>query len=415
MNTEEIRKQIIREYGRDNTDWDRLEGLVTELGDAINDKVNPEETLLSELFGDYSYKDGGKLLRLVKLFLRCGYDVRANNGFNGGMCLCQLCWASYDRYILDIAKLLLDEGADPFFEMEDEDYGVVSCISWKFGYWAVGDLECANLFEAYYDLIDAAKKGEDYHCIYTAYKCMDKPLCRIEKGKYDDREDFVLWFGDVPLVISPWVDFVVNPNKAGKYAEKYDVTEDYSEIYGAKLKEIIYFGQCAAAIILDNGKNMVFMKNSAKAEVHKAHLKICDESECNADITGITAEKIYVSGNNPSSAYDEIYLMCGNRRYLISSIGVDYEEHYLVCIPVDAEQMEGLDGRLKCSPAKVKEIRRYPDGRIKAIHMVSDKHIYLAATEFRGVKVLCNSQPVEDVWEIEYHQEIEKVKLCWEI
>ncbi len=413
MNKEETRKQIIEEYSRDNTDWERLRKLVTELGDDINDRINPEETLLSELFGNYSYQDGGKLLRLVKLFLECGYDVKANNGFNGGMCLCQLCWASYDRYILDIAKLLLDEGADPFFSLEEEeDYDVVSCISFKFGYWVVGDLECANLFEVYYDLIECAQNGEDYHDIYTAYNCMDKPLCRIEKGKYDDREDFVLWFDDMPLVISPWVDFVVNPVKAGKYAEKYDVTEDYREICGAKLKEIIYFGQCAAAIILDNGKNMVFMKNSANAEVHKAYLKVCDESECNGDITGITAEKIYVNGNKPLS-YDEVYLVCGEKRYLVSSIGVDYEDHYLVCMPVDAEQMEGHDGRIKCSPAKINEILRYPDGRIRTIHLVSDKHIYLATFEYRGVKVVCSSQPVEDVWDIGYYQEIEKVKLCW--
>ena len=55
----------------------------------------------------YDFSRGDRLLKFVRLFLENGFDVNGNNGRNGALCLHELCWSTYDEYILQIAEVLL--------------------------------------------------------------------------------------------------------------------------------------------------------------------------------------------------------------------------------------------------------------------------------------------------------------------
>ena len=145
-------------------DWHAVELAVKSLGNSINDKYE-EGTILSALYMDANtYENGEILTRLTKLFLDNGYDVTANDEMNGAECLRNLCWSSYDKYVLHTAEMLLDAGANTRMNTdEDDEDGVMDSISWKFGYWNTGDYESANMFVAYY-LIDKAASIEDNCC-----------------------------------------------------------------------------------------------------------------------------------------------------------------------------------------------------------------------------------------------------------
>ena len=134
--------------------WDEVELIIESLGNHINDKYSDyscdDGTILSELYIDsHSYERGEILVKLTRLFLKYGYDVHANNDFNGAICLHNLCWASYDKYVLHAAELLLNAGANTHINVkEDFEDGILNSISWKLVYWNLGYYETSNMFEA---------------------------------------------------------------------------------------------------------------------------------------------------------------------------------------------------------------------------------------------------------------------------
>ena len=104
-------------------------------GKDRDDPCEKSETILSEIILNYSEtrsrshcqgcekdicygcsyhgSDGQYIPHIVKLFLEHGFDCSAQDGLVGAVCLQNLTWATYDKYILDAAKLLLKSGARP--------------------------------------------------------------------------------------------------------------------------------------------------------------------------------------------------------------------------------------------------------------------------------------------------------------
>ena len=167
-------------------DWDKVETVIKSLGTHINDLYNssfPDDgTILSELYIDsHSYKRGEILVELTKLFLKYGYDVHANNDLNGALCLHELCWASYDKYVLHAAELLLNAGANTHINIDDDyEDGILNSISWKLGYWNIEEYESANMFGAYYQMVQAEQAGEDYRGIRDVSDCLDMTVTKVE-------------------------------------------------------------------------------------------------------------------------------------------------------------------------------------------------------------------------------------------
>ena len=255
-------------------DWSAVELAVKSLGDSINDKYE-EGTILSELYMDANtYKSGEILTRLTKLFLDNGYDVTANDEMNGAECLRNLCWSSYDKYVLHTAEMLLDAGANTRVNTdEDDEDGVMDSISWKFGYWNTGDYEAANMFVAYYEMVQAERAGEDYHGIRNVDDCIGCALTKVElmgrgeKGQedYSFKDSLILWFGTMPLVVDRSVEFVVNPNKVRKEDNIVDISDSFSSILGKKLVGLKYKSASEAEMIFEDGAKFIFVNDSATA------------------------------------------------------------------------------------------------------------------------------------------------------
>ena len=261
-------------------DWDAFDSVLKGLEDINAYDEQAEETILSEFILDGNfYKRGFILADVVRHFLACGYDVSANDGLNGGLALHSLCCSSYDHYILEAAKVLMNAGAPVKYRTSDDDpnkepEGLLGCIGWNLaGAWAVyKDYAWANILEAYYAMTEANIAGKDYNAIDNCFACIGKTLTSVSAinvgGKpalYDEGaisvfpEPLILWFGDKPLVASCYTDFVVNPVYADdKMNDLADVTTAFSSLVGTTLKEMQYIGATICYFEFSNGKRLFF-------------------------------------------------------------------------------------------------------------------------------------------------------------
>ena len=98
------------------------------------------------------------LVEIIQFFLDNGYDVTLNNGRHGVEALSALCWSTYDKAILDGAKLLLDAGANPLC-LDVDGNNVLYSINWKLsGCMHERDTRKVELFTALYDLVESRTK-----------------------------------------------------------------------------------------------------------------------------------------------------------------------------------------------------------------------------------------------------------------
>lgn len=262
------------------TDWDAFDSVLKSFENinAYDDQY--EETILSEFIMDGNFYNRGTILPdIVHHFLSCGYDVFANDGLNGGLALHALCWSSYDQHILDAAKVLMNAGAPVNYRTGDDDpndepEGLLGSISWKLsGAWMVdNDYAWANTLEAYYAMTEANIAGKDYNSIDNYLACIGKPLTSVSAINVDGKpalhdegaisvysEPLIMWFGDKPLIISCYTDFVMNPVYADdKKDSLIDVTTVFASLTGATLQEVQYIGATICYFEFSNGKRLFF-------------------------------------------------------------------------------------------------------------------------------------------------------------
>lgn len=260
----EIGDKICEQVSQKEIDWEWIEGYVSGLGEKINaydEKWN--ESILSELYLSHGHP-GSVNLRLTEMFLKYGFDVKANEGKNGASCLCALCWSSYDRYVLHVAELLFDAGAgerERYAEEADDD-GVLSDIKWKLGYWYTGEYDSANMFVAYYFLADRALAGKEYSGIRAFRDCVGKTVSQVERIKEKSlqgdqwRYSYLLRCEDMDLVARDYIEFIINPYARETAVEIEDVSDEYREIIGAKVQGLRYFNSSLAKLNFDNGYAM---------------------------------------------------------------------------------------------------------------------------------------------------------------
>ena len=255
--------------------WGDVESMIEALGDDINykysDGIDDDCTILSELYYSLDFhKCGAILVELTRLFLEHGYDVHANDDFNGAICLHNLCWSSYDKYVLPAAELLLNAGANTHIKIEDDfEDGILNSISWKLGYWHIGEYKSANMFEAYYQMIQAEQAGEDYRGIRDVSDCLDMVVTKVEC--FDDptiinnrvafNDAIVIWFGSTPLVADKRVELIVNPNRVNKNACCIDVSDVFTKIVGQKFIKYSFSNGGCASMIFDNNMKLVLSNN----------------------------------------------------------------------------------------------------------------------------------------------------------
>lgn len=271
-------EQLSKLLSKKVVNWGEVEAIIESLGNHINDKyndgLNDGSTMLSELYLDsHSYERGEILVKLTRLFLKHGYDVHANDDYNGAICLHELCWASYDKYILHVAELLLNAGANTHIKIEDDyEDGILNSISWKLGYWNTGEYHAANLFEAYYQMVKAEQAGEDYHGIRDVSDCLDMTVTRVEcfnvpnvtKNQITFDNAIVIWFGSIPLVVDKWVELVINPNRVSKALQHVDLSNEFSKIIGQRFIKYNYSDASCVSLFFDNNIKLVLSNNKTE-------------------------------------------------------------------------------------------------------------------------------------------------------
>ena len=207
---------IYSEINKKHIDWTAVEKEIIALGDRINDRYE-DGTYLSELILGYN-GTGDVITKVTELFMKHGYDVKANGGLNGAACLHELNWSTFDHYVLETAEILLDAGAStriPRYEDDEDDSGVLSSIEWRLGSWMEGDFDIGNTFEAYYEMVDAYENGRPYKGIRAFRECVGRTIQKVEKYSFSrdaaiydvsNKDSFtdviVIWADGVPLIIS---------------------------------------------------------------------------------------------------------------------------------------------------------------------------------------------------------------------
>ena len=235
---------------------------------------------------------GAAMTEIIRYFLGHGFDVEKKNGRYGAQCLWALTLSSYDRYMIDAAKLLLDAGAkninissDP-----DENETPMEFIESEGGYQdcCCGDHHLGNLYEAVSQVYLAAEEGRDYSGIDSYEEVYGKRIIRILSAKPENGS--VFFDLDLPefkhencfiqdlffvtdngiLRTTQYADFWFDTKLPE--VETVDVSEFFPGIVGEVVKSFHYehnairkentwYGQPVATIEMENNKAVTFSIN----------------------------------------------------------------------------------------------------------------------------------------------------------
>lgn len=391
---------------RDPIDWKAFDSVLANVEDINVFDEDDEETMLSDLIESGDFLNRGEVLaEIIRHFLSYGYDVTANEGINGGLSLRALRWASYDRHILDAAKVLMDAGAPMNYRSIDDDEepdGVLGDISWALsGAWmADKNYSFANVLEAYYTMAEAYLAGKDYNGIDSYFFCLGKKLTAVsavqlkkERNISVYTEPLVLWFGDKPLVASCYTDFVVNPVYVDEKRENLkDVSSVFTKVIGSTLQEIRYLGPTACYFEFSNGKRVIFAsrdigdrKRHGTFEIRASGSITAIDRLCIDSICGINGHTF--SDTVTDYTENALAFFCGEEAYML----------HLLPGPNDRFQME----LCPCSKELAAEYTRqyplqnpgtvdcfYEEGALTAVRMEFDgRYLYLKTTEYYEIEV----------------------------
>ena len=250
--------------------------------------------------------DGRYLPQIIQFFLEHGFDVTAEEGRRGAMCLQCLTWSSYDPYILDACRLLLNAGADPSLCPYSDPLNESSVLSWV-GTKASAARCCdhdhvtANLFETMYQIMDARIKGKNDALIEHFSICIGRQIDRVLLCA-DDRpmggvftslvpsshpqnnfiNTVVMDCGGKMLCVSRYVDLYVDPHIIENTSEILDLAPHFAQCMGHTISGIDFshrelqegatlYDQPSIFLRLDNGKTLCFSINFGEvSETHRA-------------------------------------------------------------------------------------------------------------------------------------------------
>lgn len=399
--------------GRTPVDWAAFDAALMALEDINACDVSDEETILSELImcGNF-YKRGAVLPELVRHFLACGYDVSAHEGLNGGLALSALCWSSYDRYLLDAAKVLLNAGAPVRYHSQEDEpgevpEGLLGSIGWKIsGAWAVDrDYWFANTLEAYYAMAEASLAGKDYSAIADFSVCIGRPLTAVsavrgsgaalrqEGAAWAYDAGLVLWFDGWPLIASCYVDLVVNPVYAAEQrANLATVSDAFSPLIGAVLEDVRYLDAAICYFAFSGGKRLFLASREIGNRTRTGTAALC------AAPGAVQPERLHVDSicgwrgvhfADTVTDYGEeaLALFCGDAAYLLSPRGEADGRASLEFIPCPKALLAEYTRRYPLRPP-MRITCAYERGALSALRLDSpDGHLYLRANTYPEIEL----------------------------
>lgn len=430
MNRDEIISRLEDIISARKVGWTTAECLIESLGENINDVkeviAGEPETILSDL---YEYVDSGKgdiAVRLTELFLKHGYDVSANDNLNGAVCLDRLCWSFYDHYILHVAELLLNAGADPSIDLSDdgdfeENIGILNSISWKSGNWNTGYYDTANLFEAYYLMAERALEGKAYQGIRSFRDCVGKTVTRVEwlKGKDENQphpcsfsESLVFWCEDMPLVVRNYIEFMVNPYYRESGLECMDISGEFQSIIGQKVRGLQYQTANYARMSFENGVSILFGNDIWMGGKRKPVGKyLIGKTEQKWKKGDHIRKLMFTSGVTHSDEfrvyrYNDIYIRTNHKLYRMYSKGRSYKGHTLVTEEIPRFWGEKLSRTIDMQDFTVEEVW-YEGNALQWMRLKSeDEYLFLRVDTFDGVHMIrTDKQDLNPFYADSFHTE----------
>ncbi len=203
---------------------------------------------------------GKALHELIRFFVEHGFDVPRF----GAECLYELCYSSYDNWVLMSAELLIDHGAN-LNEKDNDGDTVLDWVAWQLGDWNTGEFRSGNLFCAFCEMVKAAMDGEDYHGIRDFDVCIGHKVTRIERiiddataALVEDdeqarfHEGVLIWCDDMPLYVDKNPEVYVCPIRVEKAQKRIDISDQYAPFIGAEIEDL-YFADAKTALIRFRG------------------------------------------------------------------------------------------------------------------------------------------------------------------
>lgn len=406
-------------------DWAAFDRVLSEVDDINRYDELVEETLLTEMFHANSlWQDGSPMPEIARHFLKNGYDVKANAGRNGGAALSALCWSSYDRYVLDTAKVLLDAGAPVRYEEADEEpdddgYGRESddpmeSISIKLsGAWSVDkDYVWANIMEAYYAIANAAEAGKDYNAIDCYLECIGKQLTGVSavfsEGEASLRRDgeitmfsgpLVLWFGERPLVINKYIESVIDPVFVADHKDAICPADAHFErIIGSKLVRLQYVDGNTCFLDFDNEVRLL-LTNIYVEGPDRLGLFEFFKAET-AEIKQLKIESIWRRDPHAHSGEEEksMVLVADNQPYLLFPVWGNWRENKktdrIEIIPCSKAFLRDVDQQLRVQKPDAVHTFRTGGNLIALRFACGRENLYIKLSTYKRMEVALSEECV---------------------
>ena len=412
---DQTRRRLEAIIKKEPIDWSAFDRALSEEEDINQYDKLVEETLLSEILREFYFHRNGYLMpEVARRFLKNGYDVKANDGRNGGVALSALCWSSYDRYVLDTAKVLLDAGApvrygDADEGTDDDGYGIESddameSISIKLsGAWVVDkDYVWASIMEAYYTIANAAEAGKDYSAIDCNLICVGDQLTGVSAVvseskttlKHDGEitmfsDSLVFWFGERPLVLNKYVESVVDPVFVADHKGAICPADSHFEqIIGSKLVRLQYVDSNTCFLDFDNEVRLL-LTNIYVEGPDRMGLFAFFKAET-VEIEQLAIESIWRRDPHAKSGDEEesMVLVADDQPYLLFPVwGEDRITGRIETIPCSKAFLRDVDQQLRVEkPNAVRAFRSH--GNITALRFECGKeNLYLKLSCYHKMEI----------------------------
>lgn len=244
-----------------------------------------------------TFNIGQSMCDTIHFFLEHGFDVNKNGGSFGAQCLHALAFATFDRYIIDATKILLDSGATncPVYPTADEDETPWDFIAMEGNYQSTANhnYALANIFEAVYQIYQAIDVGRPYGGIDSYEAAIGKKVMKVLAEKNGEKPIFYkidlpeykkencfnnslyFIFEDCFLVATEYAEFWVDTVLPD--VELVDVSEFFYDIIGSEIKSFTYsnrdiikginrYGQPITVIEMESGKRIKFSINFGEVQ-----------------------------------------------------------------------------------------------------------------------------------------------------
>ena len=259
-------------------DFEKIEAVLAA-GANVNAVNQNGRNLLSRLY--HAKQDHGNYFpAITERFIQAGFDLKRF----GRSCIRGLVFSSYDRYIVDTAKVLFRAGVKLTDKELDE---ILGDIGTEESYQRCCDCDHAteNIYYALYEIVSRAGKGMPFEDVVPWQDCIgktvqavfadantDQVISSLSEGRYAITDQLFFDHGDTVTLIE------ANPNIYGcamPEVDRYNLKnlgELFSDVIGAKIKGIYFkhheikkdnggYRQPVITISFDNGCRVRFSTN----------------------------------------------------------------------------------------------------------------------------------------------------------